>query len=132
VGDGGTLLLRTEGVWREIPLATREDLRACAVGPDGLVIVGGSGGTLWRSADRGATWATVGAAPRAVLSLALDIRLGGEGPPPAGKRMGVLTHEGRRAMREDEVRLASREGLVHPGARGSSGTARAGRSEGSP
>jgi photosystem II stability/assembly factor-like uncharacterized protein len=98
-GDGGTLLLRTDGAWREVPLATQEDLLACAAGPDGLVLAGGRGGKLWRSEDAGATWTSVSPTPFTVIALALDIRRdGGEGPATAGGRRCILTHEGLRAM----------------------------------
>ncbi|MCK6459764.1 MAG: hypothetical protein L6Q95_07685 [Planctomycetes bacterium] len=140
VGDGGALLLRKEGAWREIPLATREDLRACAVGPNGLVLVGGSGGRLWRSGDGGVTWASATPTPHAIVAIAIDLRLGAEGPVPEAPGRGVLVHEGRRAMltedggltwreipgdyggilsgcamREGEAWLASREGAVFRG-----------------
>jgi hypothetical protein len=139
VGDGGTLLLRRDGQWRQALSATR-DLRACVVGPDGLVLAGGSGGSVLRSEDGGTAWASTSPTSHAILALALDVRLGGEGPPPGGTRRGILTHAGGRAMRtedggltwqeiqgdyggtlgscamrEGEAWIASREGIVYRG-----------------
>jgi hypothetical protein len=102
VGDGGTLLLRRDGVWREVPLAAREDLLACAAGAHGLLLAGGRGGRLWRSEDGGTSWTSARPTPFAVIAIALDMGPGGpgdgEGPAPASGRRGILTHEGLRAM----------------------------------
>jgi hypothetical protein len=103
VGDGGTLLLRAEGSWRVAGPETREDLLACAIGPDGLVLAGGRGGQLWRSEDGGATWSSASPTRYAVIALAFDVHPGdalgcGEGPASGSGRRGILTHEGGRAM----------------------------------
>ncbi len=78
--DGGaTFRFSNDGIvpW-STPLGVLVDVRAIASDPSrpGLVVVGGEGGGMWRSADAGRTWSAAGLAEKAVRALAHAPALG--------------------------------------------------------